>query len=224
MYGNENGTPPYPNDSQFEDVTVKTAKEMLSGGWSIERSDGWSFFVPADSPITPRAGMPVRFYGKGIGFPVRGLFLDGVRVFYRTEDEEKDFSEIERFGADATEWLKRWDEGRIVWTIEMGGLGPGYEQCIHVTCAELLRHMLKANYDGISWADTETWNRDRELIQRAAFDNETIDKLGLSGAQYGAALSIATAIYRRGPRDVMADPAVKDRHIQVSKNFPGAQS
>lgn len=71
-------------DNQFEDVTVAEVK-----GDSFTRSDGWSFFMPKDSPVKPKVGQRARFYGKGIGYPVRGLFLDGKEVFYRTELEEK---------------------------------------------------------------------------------------------------------------------------------------
>jgi hypothetical protein len=59
------------------------------------------------------------------------------------------------FGADAAEWLRRWDEGRSVWSIEMGGLGPGYEQCIHVTAAEILRYMLHEQVDTSAWGEDE---------------------------------------------------------------------
>src|SRR3990172_3354015 len=129
----------YPvNDDQFEDTLVAKVKKE-SSGWSIERRDGWHFYVPADSPVAPEVGMLARFYGKGIGSRVRGLFLSGVKVYYRTEAEDEEHFEIELYGADAADWLKRWDEGRGVWSIEMGGLGPGYEQCIHITCAEILR-------------------------------------------------------------------------------------
>lgn len=211
-----------PNDDQHETLTIASVSPRAAdGSRTIQRSDGFSFYVPpSEVPIEP--GMSARFYGRGLGFTVRGLFINELKVFYRTEDEDKDHQEIESYGADAADWLARWDAGRSVWTIEMGGLGPGYEQCIHITCAEILRHMLKAKYDGISWADADAWKRDRALIERALRDNEVVHKLGLSGAQFGAAMSIAVQLYRRGPRDVMADPEVKDRHIQVSKNFPGA--
>lgn len=212
----------YPNnDTQFEDLYV--AKVVKAGdGWSIARSDGWSFFVPADSPMAPEEGMPARFYGKGIGHPVRGLFLAGVRVFYRTVEEEKEHFEIQTYGADAADWLRRWDEGRIVWSIEMGGLGPGYEQCIHITAAEILRHLLEKRYDAEKWQDREQWKRDLDEIEKAGFANSTVSALGLSGAQWGAALSLATVIYRRGPREALTDERVKDRTIQVQRTFPGA--
>ncbi len=213
----------YPqNDKQFEDVHITKVDKKHGDGWGIERSDGWHFHIPGDSPIEPMAGMQVRFYGKGIGFPVRGIFLAGVRVFYRTEAEEKEHQEIQSYGADAADWLKRWDDGRGVWSIEMGGLGPGYEQCIHITCAEILRHMLTKNYDPAKWSDTESWKHDCDDIESMSHENATIKALGLSGAQWGAAMNLAVMFYRKGPRAVMTDKRVKDRHIQVSRTFPVA--
>jgi len=79
-----------PGDDQFQDVTVKAVDAFDSGGWVITRSDGWSFAVPPESPVVPAAGMPVRFYGRGIGYTVRGLFLDGKEVFYRTEEGQRE--------------------------------------------------------------------------------------------------------------------------------------
>jgi hypothetical protein len=138
----------YPaHDEQFEEFNITKVEPQSDGGWRVDRADGWSFFVPADSKIAPEVGMPIRFYGKGIGFTVRGLFIAGIRVYYRTEEEERDHHEIETYGADVTDWLRRWDEGKTCWSIEMGGLGPGYEQCIHITMAEILRFMLEKKYD-----------------------------------------------------------------------------
>ena len=212
----------YPNDKQFEETTLAEVEKEKSGAWHIKRSDGWSFWVPEDSPVEPKVGMTARFYGKGIGATVRGLFLDGVKVYYRTETEDKEHQEISMYGKDAADWLKRWDEGRSVWTIEMGGLGPGYEQCIHITCAEILRHMLDSNYLPELWDEKEVWKGVRDEIEEVGFKNSTIKALGLSGAQWGAAMNIAAMLYRRGPRAVMADERVKDRHIQVQRTFPQA--
>lgn len=214
-----------PNDKKFEDVLVDKV-EKVKGGWQIQHSGGWCFFVEAGSPVEPLVGMLARFYGDGIGRPVRGLLLDGVEVFYRTESEEEEHSEVELYGKDAADWLARWDSGRTVFSIEMGGLGPGYEQCIHITAAEILRHLLDARYDAASWttppkADAEAaWKRDRDAIYEHGQTNATVKALGLSGAQWGAAVSLATSIYQRGPRAVMTDKRTKDRNIQVSKNFP----
>lgn len=208
------------NDDQFEDhVLTKVEKEQE--GWSIHH-DGLGFWCPPDSPIEPKAGMTARFYGQGFGSRVRGLFIDGHKVFYRTEAEDKDYFARELYGADAAEWLKRWDEGRSVWTISMGGLGPGYEQCIHITCAEILRVMLARQYDHAKWSDKEEWKRDREEIDKTVMALPAIDALGLSGAQWGAAVNVASHLYMHGPLKMMSDERVKDRHIQVQRTFPVA--
>jgi hypothetical protein len=205
-------------DDQFEEH-VLTEVRASGDGWEIHHGS-YGFWCPNISPIEPRPGMTGRFYGKGLGARVRGLFLDGRKVFYRTEAEDKEKAEIELYGADAADWLKRWDEGKTVWTIEMGGLGPGYEQCIHITCAEILRVMLARKLDSEKWSDPKQWKIDREDIDKAVTKLPVIDDLGLSGAQWGAAMSVAACLYRRGPRGVMADEQVKDRHIQVRRSFP----
>lgn len=209
----------FPDDQEFEDYKL-TGVKKYENGWEIQH-DGLCFVVPGDSPIEPRVGMTARFYGKGFGSRVRGLYLDGVKVFYRTEAEDEEQFEIELYGADATEWLKRWDEGRGVWSIEMGGLGPGYEQCIQITAAEVLRRMLSQKYDHSRWSDADQWKHDRDEIEKWSFDNERVKELGLSGAQWGAAMNLAIHLYRDGPRKIFTDERVKDRKIQVSRTFPG---
>jgi hypothetical protein len=207
-------------DSQYEEAQIAKVKASeRDGGWQIERSDGWSFFVPKDAPIAPAVGMTVRFYGKGLGYVVRGLFLDGQKVFYRTEAEDAEYQDEQRYGKDAADWLAKWDRGEGVWSVEMGGLGPGYEQCIQMLVAENLRHLIEANPPR-PIPDEEkqaVW----DAMRNASFDNEVVKKLGPSGAQWGAAANLAWQFYQRGPVDVMRDPDLKDRHIQVSKNFPG---
>lgn len=90
-------------ERQYEEVTIESVEPDSSGGWTVKRSDGWSFWVQADSPIEPKPGMRARFYGKGIGFTVRGLTLDGVTVFYRTAAEEE---------ARHQEWCRERDRER----------------------------------------------------------------------------------------------------------------
>jgi hypothetical protein len=78
----------YPDDDlQYEDVKLKSVKKETEG-WSVVREDGWSFYVP-ENGVVPEVGQIARFYGKGIGYTVRGLFLNGQKVFYRTEDEDR---------------------------------------------------------------------------------------------------------------------------------------
>lgn len=212
----------YPaNDTEFTEQKIKSVKSV-EAGWSITMEDGWSFYIRAEHGVEPKPGMTIRQYGKGIGFPIRGVYLDGELVYYQSENDHREQSERDMYGADAADWLSRWDSGETVHTIEMGGLGPGYEQCIHITAAEILRFMLDNKLDADSWSDAEAWEADREKMDTHLFGLDLISSMGLSGAQVGAAYNLAVMLYKRGPIAVMKDDRVKDRHIMVSKSFPAA--
>lgn len=124
------------------------------------------------------------------------------------------------YGLDAADWLSRWDANTPVWSVEMGGMGPGYEQAIQITAAEFLRFMVSEDFDHRTWESKEKWAEDRDTINAHGHSNEVISKLGLSGAQAGAALSLATQFYMRDPWVALSDTMVKERLIQVSKEFP----
>jgi hypothetical protein len=81
--------------------------------------------------------------------------------------------------------------------------------------------MFDRKFDATAWQDTEKWKADREAIQDAAFKNDTLNKLGLSGAQFGAATQLAARLYMDGPRKIMNAPEIEDRKIQVQRTFPG---
>ena len=80
------------DDPDFEVTRIKTVTEERKDGalvgWTIRRSDGWSFYVSAAHGVEPRVGQMARFYGRGIGSVVRGLVIDGREVFYRTAEQE----------------------------------------------------------------------------------------------------------------------------------------
>lgn len=192
--------PAFPaGDDQFEDSVIDSV-ERETKGWSITKADGWSFWVPGDSPVTPAVGMTVRMYGRGIGSPVRGLFLDGTCVFYRTEEEDRKHFADEMYGKDAADIVSRWDAGRSIWSVAMGGFGPGYEQALQIAMIEFLRHLV-----GGGTAE--------EL------DTDKLAPLGLSGAQWGAARSLAGRIFADGPQATLKAFG-DDRKIQVGRDFP----
>lgn len=108
------------------------------------------------------------------------------------------------------EWLARWDNGETVWTIEMGGLGPGYEQAIQLLFVELVR-----DNQGKPIPTTEAFPK---------WGNATVSRIdktcgGFSGAQVWAAKQIAYRMLRDGPKKFKAS-IPEDRQIQVSKFFP----
>lgn len=114
----------------------------------------------------------------------------------------------------AQQALDRWDSGSYVWTIEMGGLGPSYEQCIQIGVFEFLRWLLKEKpsyVKGKPYTEEDRKARDAELYR---IDDEF--KLGLSGAQAGAIMSLATAFYMRDYGPCFSEVPDK-RAIQVTK-------
>ena len=107
------------------------------------------------------------------------------------------------------ELLEAWDKGDIIHTIEMGGLGPGYEQAIQIAAVEFARGC--KDMQGIIPNDKESTRRFREkcdeILRR--IDN---DLGGLSGAQYGAAVWLAfNWCFNGGPQ------AVIDRHKEAKQ-------
>ena len=78
----------WKDDTQFEEHTIESVSGSREQGWTI-KLDGFWIGVPTDSPIEPKPGMHVRLYGKGFAFPVRGMILNGIPVYYRTEAEEE---------------------------------------------------------------------------------------------------------------------------------------
>lgn len=75
-------------DPQFEIKTIEKV-ESGEGGWLLTFQDGFSFWCP-DNGVEPKRGDEARLYGRGIGYPVRGLFVNGRKVFYRTREEEEE--------------------------------------------------------------------------------------------------------------------------------------
>lgn len=139
-----------------------------------------------------------------------------------SEDTFKEKQEKEFYGETCEEWLRRWDAGKTVWSVEMGwaAWGPGYEQAIQITAAEVLRYMIDNNAREI-WDDKEKWKAFYAEMKSAVGRHEAVSKLGLSGAQWGGATSLAFVLYRKGPRATLTDPTIKTRKIQVSRKFPG---
>lgn len=118
----------------------------------------------------------------------------------------------------ACEQLRRWDAGESIWSIEMGGMGPGYEQAIQTLAIEIVRDYLDGPLpEGKfgNWGDPTVTRIDYRL------PDGSWSMGGFSGAQVGAAKQLAYHWLKDGPAKVHADvPA--DRHIQVSQTWPRA--
>lgn len=123
----------------------------------------------------------------------------------------------------AVDALAKWDAGESVFTVEMGGLGPGYEQCIHIMAFECIRAMKDVPAPG--WEKgAPGWDAWWEMADAALRASDVVKKLGPSGAQAGAAKSLAGRACSMGWRamleDFKASGSDPDRIIQVSRGWP----
>ena len=111
----------------------------------------------------------------------------------------------------AKQQIEQWDRGEGVWSIEMGGLGPGYEQAIQILAIEIMRDEINspipAQESWSSWGDATVKRID-------PYDEETKRfKLGgFSGAQVGAAKQIAYRFLKDGPKKAL-ESCPDDRRI-----------
>jgi hypothetical protein len=116
------------------------------------------------------------------------------------------------------ELLASWDAGEPVWSVELGGLGPGYEQAIQVAAIEMARDNNEiALPDGDVERNTE-WDR---------LCSETLRKHddalgGLSGAQFGKSKWLAYQWCHNGGPDRLQERAKEQGAdtILVSRAFP----
>ena len=83
----------------------------------------------------------------------------------------------------------------------MGGISPEYEQCIQTIAFEIFRAMLK---DPPDWpavtgeAGIDLWKEYSDKIRDVPNVSDIISKMGPSGAQWGAAVSIASVFAENG--------------------------
>ena len=198
-------------DHQRQASLIESVTER-EGGYEISHNGGWVCWLGLEHGVTPGAGQTLTTWGKGIGFPIRGAAIGEQVAFYRSEADHAHRMKVESYGADAADWLRKWDAGESVWTITMGGLSAGYDQCINLLVAEFVRSLLKIAPEADDWSDDLGAQVDAACV-------EAMNILGPSGAQYGVARSFAWALYKRGPVAVLED-APDDRRIQASKSYP----
>ncbi|WP_417625318.1 hypothetical protein [Paremcibacter congregatus] len=118
--------------------------------------------------------------------------------------------------------LAAWDRGEPIQTCEMGGFSDGYERAIHIMGMEMLRAMETRPFD---WeAFEKATGPEQELkwkVYRDAVDAQfnvmnAVDQAGASGAQVGAAMSLASMFHRHGYEEAIKK-VPQERLITVAK-------
>src|SRR4051812_46102862 len=85
-------------DTAFEDKTIEKVEDSDTH-WAIT-CDGWTLCIPKKPGIVPKPGDVARHYGRGIGYPVRGVDVNGLEVFYETERQYEARQELEQLKRD----------------------------------------------------------------------------------------------------------------------------
>lgn len=99
-------------DTQWEEHVIDRVDGSPERGWTIHQ-DGCALWIPDKEGARPEVGDVARFYGRGFGYPVRGVDLNGVEVYYETEEAQRARFKREQEEANAkkkAEWLAKRDE------------------------------------------------------------------------------------------------------------------
>lgn len=114
------------------------------------------------------------------------------------------------------ELLAEWDAGKEVRTVSMGGLSEGYERAIHTAAFEIIRYWDKHPVD-LARAEIDADYKRLKTEELDAGISTEIEGLGLSGAQFGAAMNVAAVFSRQGYQKglAMVDPS---RIISIAKS------
>jgi len=119
----------------------------------------------------------------------------------------------------ASELVAAWDRGETIWSLSMGGLGPGYEQAIQVMAVEFARAGIGSTMPDDDMAKAAAWRAICDAVLKRIDDQIG----GASGAMYGAAAWLSYQwVHNGGPEALMQRACEKgpDRMIQVSRKFP----
>lgn len=64
----------------FEEYIIEGVEVFNTGKYSCAiTADGWTLLLPKVVPFIPKMGDKARYYGKGIGFLVTGIEINGIK-------------------------------------------------------------------------------------------------------------------------------------------------
>ena len=76
----------WTDDHDYTELPLSSVRKE-SDGYALEREGDWGTLWIADPGFEPKVGELARFYGRGTGFPVRGVVIAGRVARYQTADE-----------------------------------------------------------------------------------------------------------------------------------------
>lgn len=210
-----------PEDTDFHDATITNVDAADDKGFYITDSDGWSFNLPhTEANITPKEGDDVRFYGH-IGYPVRGVQVNGATVFYRTpymqeitdkyngavskakhhREQTKNIPKLEAQYAALYPRLQREVDAarRKFATFSHEYMGEGYEymgEDYYLFILTEAQKIYEATKDKVT-VTLETYPEYRNYIENTKAVQDVISK-DHSGMTYGAAVATSAHLHIYG--------------------------
>lgn len=89
-------------DTEFKEFPIEEVRVESSGYIVAKLDGGWLGIGQKDGlPVMPEVGMIIRTYGRGLGYAVRGIDINGVEIRYQTPEQER--QENERYLKDQYE-------------------------------------------------------------------------------------------------------------------------
>lgn len=90
-----------PADTQYQSHILDAVYEDKDG-WHVRSKDGWTLYVTNKHCTTPpQDGERMIVYGRGLGYPVRGIDIGGRVYLYMTEAQHEQAEIDERLAAKA---------------------------------------------------------------------------------------------------------------------------
>lgn len=208
------------NDTQFNEHRVLSVETQ--GDWfSCVLSNKQVVCIPANCEWNPVEGDTIRLYGDPQwGGNIRGVFLNGQMVVYRTHTEYQEYSLSRMYGKDATDWLSRWDNNEKCWSLSTTALGPGYEQATQIAMAEFLRLMLGSDHKPGLLTNQENFKSFYNFLQTASETSQTVKRLNITNEQRESAIRLATHLFVFGPASLAGTQGFDRQPIQVQRLFP----
>lgn len=194
---------PLVNDTEFEETTIESVETFVDYGWNVRRADGWSIWVTNEHETrSPMAGETMRLYGRGIGYPVRGIVI-GSRVYRYESPEEHEAASAAALKRMDDDRKKRDEEFRA--SLHNKPALPAFAKsdpekwakCVEVNSAD------PYSYACVEFAATWAAMMEAQLASGESFPvaADTASKeadTGITGFMYGCAVNMLVHCWERG--------------------------
>ena len=76
------------DDVEYEDNVIEEVS-TYPNGYVVKLNDNRSYAgITKNFSVEPKVGMSIRLFGKGLGYVIRGVVLNGKMIFYKTAREQ----------------------------------------------------------------------------------------------------------------------------------------